>query len=213
MHRSFPFALIGSALLLAPAAAAEELEWDGAFSERAERRSDFVAGVGLGLAVGNAVGYPNQAGKIGDPEYEADTGFAVGYDALVWIGGARKDWFTVGLGFTSAELAGNDLVAPGWAFVLRVETYPLFYQGGFWQDFGLYAHFGAGSVTIRDQEEQEQVANGGALSLVGIGSVYEAVRFGGLATGPTLEYRYLYSASLDQHAAVLGWRVLYYTGP
>jgi hypothetical protein len=213
MHRLLALALTSSALLLAPAVAAQEAEWDGGFGEQAERRSDFVMGIGLGWAAGNSIGYPNQAGKIGDPEYEADTEFAVGYDTLAWIGGALKDWFTVGLGFYSGQLAGNDLAAAGWAFVLRVETYPLFYQGGAWRDFGLYAHFGAGSAKIHDQEEQEQVADGGALSLVGIGSVYEAFHFGGFAAGPTLEYRHMYSASLKQHAAVLGWRLLYYTGP
>jgi hypothetical protein len=213
MFRPIPFAL-AALLVAAPAAAAEEEnEWDGDFDYRAEVRSDVVLGLSVGLAFGSSSGYPNEAGKIDDPEYEADTGFALGQDYTVWVGGALQDWFTFALGVTSGGIEGDGLFAGSTGFLSRVETYPLFYFGDFWRDFAVFADFGIGMAAIVDVDTEDEVANGGALSLVGLGVAYEIWHLGGFAIGPTLQYRHLYSGSMRSDVGVLAARVSYYTGP
>jgi len=207
-------ALVASLCLVAWRARAqdEQEEWDGGYDYVAERRSGFTAGLGAGLAMGSAVGYPNVAGRIDNPDYEADTGFALGSDYALWIGGALKDWFTFAVGYGASAMGGDELTAGSWAFFFRIETFPLFNEGGAWRDLGLQASFGAGSGVIVDADDDE-VANGGAISLVGLGAVYEPLRLGSFAAGPTLEYRHLFSQSLCEHVGVLGLRVAFYGGP
>jgi hypothetical protein len=190
----------------------EQEEWDGGYDYVAERRFGFTAGLGAGLALGRAVGYPNVAGQIGSSEYEADTGLALGDDYTLWLGGALKDWFTVAVGMNLGGIGTDELVTGGWGFFFRVETFPLFYEGGFWEDFGVQANFGIGAEVIVDQD-QEEVANGGAMSVAGLGAVYEAFHFGSFAAGPTLEYRYSFSQSLSQHIGIAGMRIVFYGGP
>jgi len=214
MFRPLSFVL-AALLVAAPAAAAEEddNEWDGGFDYRAEVRSDVVLGLSVGLAFGSSSGYPNEAGKIDDPEYEADTGFALGQDYTVWVGGALQDWFTFALGMNSGGFQGDGLYAGSTGFLSRVETFPLFYYGEFWRDFAVFADFGIAMAAIVDVDSEEEVANGGALSLVGIGVAYELWHLGGFAIGPSLQYRHLRSNSMSQHTGVLAARVSYYTGP
>jgi hypothetical protein len=215
MTRAHSALLAATVLLAAPAAVAQEEseDWDGGYDERAEHRSGFVAGLGTALVAGNALGYPNQAGKIDDPAYRATTRLGLGGEAELWIGGAIQDWFTFGLGYGRGQLSGNDLRASSTAYLFRVETYPFFYSGTFGRDFGLQADFGLGTVTINDLEAEREVADGGAMSVVGLGAVYEWLHFGSFAAGPTLRYRHRFSASLAAHTAALGLRLVYRSGP
>ena len=213
MFRPLPFVL-ATLLVAAPAAAGEdENEWDGDFDYRAEVRSDVVLGLSSGLALGSCSGYPNEAGKIDRPEYEADTGFALGQDYTFWVGGALQDWFTFALGLNSGGIQGNGLYAGSTGFLLRIEAYPLFYYGEFWRDFAVFADFGIGMGAIFDVDSEEEVANGGALSLTGLGVAYELWHLGGFAIGPSLQYRHLFSDSFRSDVGVLAARVSYYTGP
>jgi hypothetical protein len=151
--------------------------------------------------------------RIGDPDYRADTKFGVGDNLDLWIGGALQDWFTFGIGTSFGSLYGNDVVGGLYLFSFRVEMYPFFYQGKAGRDFGLFTNFGLGGYKLYDAESEEQIADGGAVSLVGVGAVYEAFHFGSFAAGPTLEYRHLFSESLKHHSAILGMRILWYSGP
>ncbi len=213
MFRPVPF-LVAALLVAGPAAASEEEnEWDGDFGYRAEVRSDLVLGLSAGLALGSASGYPNEAGKIDDPEFEADTGFALGQDYTFWVGGALQDWFAFALGVNSGGIQGDGLYAGSIGFLLRVETYPLFYQAEFWRDFAVFADFGIAMAAIVDVDSEDEMANGGALSLLGLGVAYELWHLGGFAIGPTLQYRHLFSGSMRQDIGILAVRVSYYTGP
>ena len=204
-----------STCLAAPRAWAQtdEQEWDGGFGERAERRSGFTAGLSTGLMVGKARGYPNVAGQIDNPEYEANTRVVLGSDYTLWIGGALKDWFTFGIG-TSFNGMGdeNKLLYGGFGFLFRVETFPLFYRGGVFRDLALHGDFGISAGVIVDDEEEE-VANGGALSLVGLGAAYEVLHFGSFAFGPIADYRFQFSQSMRVHQGIFGVRLVFYGGP
>ncbi|HWZ87198.1 MAG TPA: hypothetical protein VNW92_00060, partial [Polyangiaceae bacterium] len=127
----FLCALLGFGLLAGEAHAdANENDWDGGYKIVATRRSGFVAGISLGLALGNADGYPNKLAKIDDVNYERNTKFALGGSNRLWLGGALTDWFVFGLGLTAVSLQHENAKATGSAFIFHVEGYPLFYQGG-----------------------------------------------------------------------------------
>jgi hypothetical protein len=214
MQHALASALAIAALLTASAAGAAEGEssdWDGGYGESGKVRSDFTAGFGTALAFGRLVGYPNHAGQIGDPAYRANTGFGVGSQYSLWIGGALKDWFVFGVGMCSEGVQGKHLVGGSSGFLFRVETYPLFDRGGIFQDLGVQASFGIAGGLILDGKQT--VADGGALSLLGVGLVYEAWHFGYFAAGPTLEYRHLFSESLYEDLGLLGMRIVFYSRP
>ena len=215
MTRADSAILAATVLLVAPAAVAEEEDdnWDGGYEEGGEYRSGFVAGLGVASEAGNAVGYPNQAGKIDDPNYRATTKLGLGGAAELWIGGAIQDWFTFGLGYGRGQMTGNALRASSTVYLFRIETYPFFYSGTFGRDFGLQADFGIGTVTINNQEAEQEMADGGAMSVVGLGAAYEWLHFGSFAAGPTLQYRHRFSESLAAHTVALGMRLVYRSGP
>lgn len=189
--------------------------WDGDFdAPPAQVRSDFMAGLSGGLWLGSATGFPNEASKIGDPEFETGTGLGAGAGGTLWIGGALHDAFSVGIGQTGGAISGNSVRGRGGAFVLRLEGYPLFGAGGIWRNIGVSASFGAGQFVLKDASDgKEDLADGGFMSLVGGGVLWEAFRWGPVAMGPSLEYLYLYSESLKAHAGGLFWRTAFYGGP
>lgn len=179
---------------------------------KALRRSDFAMGLGIGAALGAASGYPNELSKLNDPRYEANTGFAVGPGGSVWLGGALRDWLVLGLGVHTSSLAGSGLTSSGTAFVFHLEGYPAFSLGGPFRDLGLFTEFGAGGRTIK--KDSGVVADGGLLSLVSIGAVYEFLRLGShLSSGPTLQLKHEWSESLSTTSLLAGFRIAYYGGP
>lgn len=192
-------------------AAAVENDWEGDFDIKGERRSDFTAGVSLGLFAASAYGYPNEAGKLDDDRYVADTGLGVGAAQTFWLGGALRDWFTFALGYWNVSYSGSDLDAKGYGFLFRVETFPLWAYGGPWRDTGLYADFGLGGMTLEKGGEEQ--ADGGALSIVGLGAFWEPVRFGIFSFGPNFEYTHVFSRTLHLTGATLGARLVLYTRP
>ena len=137
----------------------------------------------------------------------------LGGAAELWIGGAIQDWFTFGLGYGRGQMTGNALRASSTVYLFRIETYPFFYSGTFGRDFGLQADFGIGTVTINNQEAEQEMADGGAMSVVGLGAAYEWLHFGSFAAGPTLQYSHRFSESLAAHTAALGMRLVYRSGP
>jgi hypothetical protein len=185
--------------------------WDGDYDMKAERRSDFTIGGSFGLALGSAYGYPNEVDKIDDARYVADTGVALGSAFDVWLGGALRDWFTFGLGITGFGVEGKGQTLSGGGFVFRIETFPFYGEGEKLRDFGAYAGFGLGSATI--EEDGEETADGGAISIVNLGAFWEAWRFGKFGAGPVVDYRHVFSQSLSFYAATAGMRLAFYAGP
>jgi hypothetical protein len=162
--------------------------------------------------VGQSSGYPNELAKLDLPQYRADTGFAAGPAAGFWVGGALRDWFTFGVGYSQYRLSGGGLESTGDVYMAHLEVYPLFSQGGVFRDLGLFADVGAGGRSI--QRDGENVANGGILSTAGVGVVYEPIRLGThFSAGPTLLVTHQWSQSLAATLAVASFRIVYYGGP
>ena len=112
-------------------AESSEGAWDGDYNQVASRRSGFVAGLTLGLAAGNAHGYPNELAKLGDPLYKRNTGGAFGGVNRLWFGGALTDYLVFGLGFAGMGVKHGETSAAGSAFIFHVEGYPLFIRAVF----------------------------------------------------------------------------------
>jgi hypothetical protein len=213
MRRSlFLFSLIGLALVAGQAhAESNENDWDGGYHVIAARRSGFVAGLSLGLSLGNADGYPNKLAKLDNPDYERNTKFAIGGTNRLWIGGALTDWFVFGLGFTGVTLQHEHAKAAGSAFIFHVQGYPLFYRGGPFRDLSLFGDFGAGGMKISGGSREQ--ANGGLMSVIGVGAGYEPVRFWHFTFGPAVEYLRMWSQSMNVHTGLVEARLTFVGGP
>jgi len=209
----FPAAIVTLAAVLGSAsvARAEENEWSGDYGVKSERRSDFTAGVSLSALGATTYGYPNEAGKIDDDRYVADTGLGFGLLQTIWIGGALRDWFTFGVGTTSLSYSANHLDAAATGFIFRIEAFPLWAYGGPWRDAGMYASFGIGGMTLK--RDGNTAADAGAMSIVMLGAFYEPVRFSIFSFGPTLEYTHFFSRTIHAYGASAGARLTLYTGP
>lgn len=217
MKRFFAAAAAGLAFLAvsgvarAQDATADTNHWSGDYGQHNTRRSDFTAGVTLGLLAGDAVGYPNEIGKLNNPDYRASTGIGVGSGTMIWLGGALKDWLTLGVGASFIRFKGGGLAASGGGALFRVEAYPLFYQGGPWRDLGFVGNFGIGGMGLAEGNDTR--ADGGSMSLVGAGAFWEGLRAGHFAFGPGLEYQRLFSQSLHMDSVLASFRVAVYGGP
>ena len=185
--------------------------WDGDYNQAARRRSGFVAGLGLGLAVGNATGYPNELAKLNDPLYERNTGTALGGVNRLWLGGALTDYLVFGFGLAGLGLKHGETSAAGSAFIFHVEGYPLFYRGGVFRDLSVFGDFGAGNVKITGGGRDE--ADGGLMSALGLGLGYEPLRFWKFTFGPAVEYWHWWSQTVTVNSVVAEARLTFVGGP
>jgi hypothetical protein len=177
----------------------------------AVRREGLWFGLSSGLAVASASGYRNDVTEIGVPEFEASTGVGVSGGGTLWLGGSLADWLSVGLGVQSVNFKGDGLDASGFGLNIRIETFPLFYRGGPWQDLGLALLAGTGGVDVK--RAGHTVAEGEGTSLVGAGVFFEPWRFWQFSTGPELSYTHQFSRSMSAHMLLVGWRLAFYRGP
>lgn len=177
---------------------------------KAERRSDFTAGVSFGLFAANAYGYPNEARKIGNDAYVADTGLGVGTARTYWIGGALRG------GSPSVSAIGTSAIRPRpRCFGIRsgVPGRDLSLLGLRREVArrGVQANFGIGGMKL--EEGADKRADGGALSIVGLGAFWEPVRFSIFSFGPNIEYTHLFSRTLSLYGTTVGARLVLYTRP
>ena len=197
---------------VAPTAMAQESDWDGNYDVESTRRSDFTFGAALGMSIGDATGSPNDISKIDDPTYEASTGATMGGGMSLWVGGALRDWMVFAIGMQGSSLKSPGTEAKGGALFFRVESYPLFWKGGVWENVALTADFGAGGQQLL--RGTEVVADGGSMSFIAVGVSYEAFRWGDhVSAGPTLQYQTLFSQSMTTQTGFLGFRMAFYGGP
>jgi hypothetical protein len=209
--------------------------WESGYDPGKQKlRSDFTAGLGLGIAFGSASGYPNEVAKIGDPQYKADTGFTGGNAASLWLGVAFRDWLVFGMGFhpytiqssacpaivgENSTLPGACVASFGAAFMVHIEAYPFFYQSPALEKLGIFTEMGAGPRNIKtgivegSGVRQATVAEGGAMAFMSLGVVYEAIRLGHFAMGPYLQASHDFSETLRANQIILGFRGVYYGGP
>lgn len=179
---------------------------------RATRRSEFAAGLSFGGALGGASGYPNELSKLDDPRFHSDVGLAGGFAGSAFLGGALRDWLVFGVGIGTASISGNGRRSSGTAFLFHLEGYPLFGYGGPFRDLGVFTELGAGVRSI--QQGSASTADGGAMSVVGLGFVYETLRLGAhLSAGPVLQWSHQFSQSLTADVLLGGLRVAFYGGP
>jgi hypothetical protein len=177
----------------------------------ATRRSGFTLGIASGLSIASASGYPNDVAQIDVPGLEASTGTGASLGTAFWVGGALADWLTIALGLQRGSFSGNGLDAAGSSLHVRIETFPLFFRGGAWQDVGLSLFAGTGNYDVKRADTT--VAEGEGTSLVGLGAFFEPWQFWQLSTGPDLTYTHQFSRSLSAHSLVIGWRLAFYGGP
>jgi hypothetical protein len=206
-----PFGVVAF-LLISPPAAAQESDWDGNYDVVSTRRSDFTFGAAMGLSIGDATGFPNDVAQIDNPAYESSTGATMGGGMSLWVGGALRDWMIFAIGFQGGNLKSPSLESSGGALFFRIESYPLFWKGGVWENVALTTDFGLGGTKIL--KGKEVTADGGSMSFIGVGVAYEAFQWGDhVSAGPTLQYQAMFSESMTTNTAFLGFRMAFYGGP
>lgn len=177
------------------------------------RRSGFTAGVALGMGYGTSLGYPNEADKLERPEFEVSTS-GLGNSVDAWLGGSFTDWLTVGAGITTLGSSSGGKATSGGAALFHVDVYPLFFRPGTLGDLALSLDFGAGSLSTQDTNTKSELAMGGSMAFLGVGTYWQALHFGWFAAGPSVSYRYAFSQqTMTYQAGLLGFRLDYTGGP
>lgn len=173
-----------------------------------ERRADFTVGLSTAVGVSAASGFPNEADKIDNPPFEQSTGANLGTGGALWLGGALRDWFVIGFGLLNVSGQSGDEQLTSTSFITHLELYPLFSQGGAFRDLAVFGDFGAGGARIVSADQN--IANGGMVSTLGGGVVFEPLRWGGFAAGPSVQYLHQYSPSIQAHFVGAGFRIAFY---
>ncbi len=208
-------ALVGVVFLIAPGEATAESSLannDGNTVSYqpppAERRDGFTIGVMQHFGLVSVSGYPNRISAIGVPEYRSSTGAEFGQASGLWLGGALRDWFTAGVGVSSAATFSQEPAGVISAFVLHLEAFPAFALGGLYRDLGVALDVGTGfGATMRGDDTE---AEGGSLAYFGGTVFFEPLRFWHFSTGPSLTYSHQFSQTLSAHVVGLGWRFVFY---
>ncbi|MDX2055261.1 MAG: hypothetical protein SFV15_22855 [Polyangiaceae bacterium] len=200
------FLLVSAAANLANAQEGVDAE---DYTPKTERRGGFMLGFAPAYGIGTTSGYPNEAEKVNRAEFRADTDLAAASYTSVWFGGALRDWFSYGLGGVLVGQKGNQLEASGVAFGVRLEAFPLYQLGGSLRDLGVHGEFGAGALKV-EEKDGTKVADGGSLSLIGVGAFYEPWRLWQIKLGPSLEYSQMFSQTVRAHFVSLGLRTSFY---
>src|SRR6185436_8462470 len=175
-----------------------------------KRRSDFTIGTSAGFGFGRASGYPNKVQQIGDSSYKSNTQLAIGSGGLIWLGVAFNDYLTFGLGGGGFSLSGNGRDASAGVFGFHVDAYPLFDVDKNLQDLGLFTNFGTGPLTIKGGPDP---ADGGLMSYLEGGVVYERIRLWHFGFGPSISVIHMWSQSATVTTALVGARLAFYGGP
>lgn len=179
----------------------------------AERRDGFMAQLGYNVGYGSIGGYPNKLGQIDNPGYYSEIGGMASNLHLV-LGGALRDWLTVGLLIRMGGISSDeDVVGGSYGVGLHAEGFPLWAKGGVWRDIALIAEFGVGLgsiVDISDKDDLQVLADGGAMTHLSVGAAYEVWKFWLFSAGPAVQYTYQTSTSLSAHMGTAGLRMTFY---
>ncbi|MGE0328368.1 MAG: hypothetical protein AB7S68_39005 [Polyangiaceae bacterium] len=196
----------------APAQAAGDSDsWDGDYDIKYERRSDVMLSLTASGLMGFVSGYPNDVDKIDQPEFKATTGAAPGWSGTGILGVALRDWLSFGVGYSQQGFSGKGNTGSAYFFVFRTEAYPLFNESELGKNLGFAITGGLGNVKL--EKDGETTADGGAVSMVGVGAFWEGLQAGQLSVGPALDYQFVFSEPLQAHLVSLGVRGVFYGGP
>lgn len=176
------------------------------------RRGGFYMGFQQALGVGSYTGYPLEVAALNDPSQKQTTGPGLATQFSLWLGASVRDYFSFGIG-ASLLSANGEQVGGGLALLVRLEGYPLFYQGRFFQDLGVSFEGGLSMGAILEREDGKPgdvVADGGAMSTLGAGVFWEPLRFWHFSAGPSCNYLYAFSQTMHVHQGTLGFRFVFY---
>jgi hypothetical protein len=179
----------------------------------AERRCGFTIGLLGGGHLGTARGYPNDALKIDREEFLTDVGFAGGGVGELFVGIALADWMVFGLGFAYGGTLSSDHESRFGAMAFRIDAFPAYPAGGAFRDLGLMLEAGLGMTNTDVAADERRVIDSGLASRVAIGAFYEGIRLWKISMGPYAAADVMFSSSVTQPAAWIGWRSVLYAGP
>ncbi len=181
-------------------------------------RKGFLLGIVTGFALGNGSGYPNDAQKIGNPDYYSRSGTLPGNSFQIFVGGALTDYLNFGVLFGGASFKSDAWEARASGIGFRVETFPavLLLPGQrALAHLGLSADLGVG--TTRIQARGNYPTAEGFQSFLGASAFYEFDLFrllgGHVALAPELSYKVAYAESASVSYGTLAARLTFYGGP
>lgn len=178
-----------------------------------ERRGGFAMGLTSGWGVGTYKGYELSVDALNDPSARQSTGAALASNLSLWLGGSPRDWLTVGLGISLYSARMTDPYGAGSAFLVHVEGYPLYSLGSIFVDLGIGFEGGLGMINLAkpgDSIAEEPVAESGSLSTLGFNAFWEPIRFWHISMGPSFNYTYGFSQSMNINQATIGFRTALY---
>ena len=177
------------------------------FPIKTTRRYGFTFGIDAGLALNQASGSPV---KFTQRDRAVSTGVAPGFAYTLVLGAVLTDWFAFHLGATVGSATSGDQQLSGGAFIVGIETWPLFTYGGVFRDLGVGADFGTGSATVKSKATGETLADGGGMSLVRGTAFWDAVQFGSFSFGPYVAYERRDAETFSENIGWLGGRLAFY---
>lgn len=178
-----------------------------------ERRGGFALGLSGSYGLGVYRGYPLSVDALNDPNGRVSTGPSLATNTTLWLGGAPRDWLSLGLGLGLLSANLNQARGAAAALIVHVEAFPLYSLGGTFRDLGLGFDGGLGVTTLFDPEDTEfedPLAESGSLSTLGFSAFWEPLRFWNVSMGPTLSYVHGFSQTMNVNQFTIGWRSAIY---
>lgn len=177
------------------------------------RRGGFAVGLTNSLGLASYRGYENTVVALADPRNEQTTGAELSSSFGLWLGGAVRDFLTLGLGFQSSSALTGDKPSFNPALLLHIEGYPLFFKGGAFRDLGVGLDAGLGTAVMFDQADTElkdPIAMGGSMSFLAFSAFWEPLQFWQFSAGPVLTYQHSFSQTFQINQGLLGFRMVFY---
>lgn len=194
-----------------PRARAEEPPaWE---NEPAERRGGFAMGLSLGLGLGAANGFPNDAKKVGREAFYTESGLGFATASSLWIGGALADWLNFGVGGGFSRVFADGVVSDAPLLVFHADFFPLYALGDAFRDVALMTEMGLGFPKAIDTTTDEVLIDGSGASYVFVGAAYEGLELGPLRMGPYAGVHSMFSQTIRRPLGIVGFRVSFYGAP
>jgi hypothetical protein len=192
------------------ARAGETPAWE---DEPAERRGGFAMGLSLGLGLGAANGFPNDAKQIGREAFYTESGLGFATASSLWIGGALADWLNFGVGGGFSRVFADGIVSDAPLLVFHADFFPLYSLGAAFRDVALMTEMGLGFPKAVDTTTDEVLIDGSGASYVFLGAAYEGLELGPLRMGPYAGVHSMFSETIRRPLAIVGFRASFYGAP
>ena len=157
-----------------------------------ERRSGLVVATAIGFGLAGASGYPNNATRIGSPEYYSSSDLLAGVTASIFVMGALTDYLNFGFWLGAGTAKSSDWRSTSFGVGFRIEVFPFYRLYPVLRDLGAATQLGVGSATPTSTLPGSRPSSSGSQSFVGAGLFYELSLFkmlgGHVAGGPSVDY-------------------------